>query len=294
MEERQLRFILTGSSARKLRRSGTNLLGGRAIQKPMYPFTPQELGSEFDLETVLSVGSLPLVWRSPDRRATLQAYVQMYLKVEIQAEAIVRNLPGFARFLPIAALFHGQTLNVSSLARDAGVARMTVADYIEILEDTLLAFRLSAFEGKLRVRERKHPKLYWVDPGIVRAAKSRLDPVHSEEAGSLFEGWIATLLKLHGEQDGLFDRMHYWAPVAGRTVEVDFLLSRGREFVAIESKYAEEVQNSHLRGLRAIALLSGVKRRILVHRGRRPLRTEDGIEVLPVDDFLDLIRDKKL
>src|SRR5262249_34453636 len=160
---RRLRFALTGSSARKLRRGGTNLLGGRAREITMFPFVPEELGESFRLERALRHGTLPLVWDSPEPAETLKAYVQTYLREEIQAEAVLRNLPGFARFLPIAGLMHGQTLNVASLARDAGVARQTVAGFVEILEDTLLATTLGAFEARLRVRERRHRKLYLFD-----------------------------------------------------------------------------------------------------------------------------------
>src|SRR5262249_32263367 len=149
------------------------------------------LGAEFDLDTALMVGTLPIIWQAPSRPEALVAYVQLYLREEIQAEALVRNLPGFARFLPVAAMFHGQTLNLASLARDAGVSRRTVNGYVEIIEDTLLAFRLPAFEARMRVRERRHPKLYWVDAGIVRALKRQLGPLSAEERGSLFEGWIA-------------------------------------------------------------------------------------------------------
>ena len=159
-----LRFILTGSSARKLKQAGVNLLGGRALHTRMYPFLPHELGADFDFDTVLRHGSLPVVWNAADRAAALRSYVQLYLKEEIKGEALVRNLAGFARFLPVAALFHGQTLNVASAARDAEVSRTTLAGYVEILEDTLVAFRLPAYDPKLRVRERKHPKLYWIDP----------------------------------------------------------------------------------------------------------------------------------
>src|SRR2546422_5462626 len=177
MEKGKLRFALTGSSARKLRRGGVNLLAGRAVTKLMFPFTPAELGSDFHLDRALSTGTLPVIWTREDSEEALQAYVQMYLKEEVKAEALVKNLPGFARFLPISALFHGQTLSISSLARDAGVARTTVAGYLEILEDTLLVSSLPAFQGKLRVREKKHPKLYWIDPGLVRALKRLRGPL---------------------------------------------------------------------------------------------------------------------
>ena len=176
IEERHLRFALLGSSARKLKHAGVNLLAGRALSRVMLPLLPEELGEDFDLDRILTSGSVAVILQSEAPEESLRAYVQMYLKQEIQAEALVRNLPGFARFLPIAALFHGQVLNTAGLARDAGVARTTVAGYLDILADTQLAWLLPAFEARLRVKERQHPKLYWVDPGVVRAARGEFHP----------------------------------------------------------------------------------------------------------------------
>jgi len=212
IEQRGLRFALLGSSARKLKAAGTNLLAGRATWKTIFPFTPEELGGDFSLEAVLTHGSIPLVWSAEDPRRALEAYVQLYLREEIRAEALVRNLPGFVRFLPIAALFHGQVVNVSGIARDAGTARTTVVGYLDILEDTLLATRLPAYEARLKVRERKHPKLYWVDPGLVRAAKRQLGPLAIEERGALLEGWVFTLLRTYAEERELYDEIFYWSP----------------------------------------------------------------------------------
>ncbi len=197
IEERRLNFILTYSSARKLKRADVNLLAGRAILRRMHPFIPSE---------------------------------------EVKAEALARNLPGFARFLPVAAVLHGQTVNVSGAARDAEISRTTLSGYIEILEDTLLAFCLPAFEGKLRVRERKHPKLYWIDPGLVRAMGNRFGSLHPEERGVLFEGWMPSLLRAHRDYTGLFDEFYYWAPATARQTEVDFLLRRDERYNAIETK----------------------------------------------------------
>src|SRR5207245_1530934 len=149
--------------------------------------------------------------------------VHSYVNVEIQAAALVRSLAGFARFLPNAALLHGQVVNVSSLARDAGVARTTVNDYLEILEDTLLAFRVPGFEARLRVRERKHPKLYWVGEGLVRAATDQLGPLAVEERGPLFEGLVANCLRAWNDYRGLYDELNYWAPTEARGLEVDLL-----------------------------------------------------------------------
>ena len=284
IEARGRRFALLGSSARKLRAAGTNLLAGRATRKEMFPLVPEELGEDFDLERTLRVGSLPLVLASEEPRRTLRDYVALYLREEIRAEAVVRNLGGFVRFLPIAALLHGQTLSVSGIARDAGVARSTVAGYLDVLEDTLLASRLSAFEAKLRVRERRRPKLYWTDPGLVRAAKGLHGPLAPEERGALFEGWMHGLLRAYAEERGLFDDIHYWSPAESR-VEVDFLLRRGNDFLAIESKTGERYHTAMLRGLRAVDGLSGLTRRVLVYGGRRSFRTDDGIEIWPAVRF---------
>jgi predicted AAA+ superfamily ATPase len=294
MEERRLRFALCGSSARKLKQSGTNLLAGRAARKVMHPFVPEEIGRSFDLEDTLRWGALPVVWASDERRAALEAYVQLYLREEIQAEALVRNLPGFARFLPVAALFHGQALNAAGLARDAQVARTTVLGYLSVLEDTLLAFTLPAYEAKLRVKERRHPKLYWCDPGLVRAVKRQFDAPTAEERGALLEGWIAQCLRAYHDYRGLFDEWFYWAPAEASLTEVDFLLRRGREFVAIEVKAGRTFAEQTARGLKAVADVRGVVRRILVYCGDRALRTADGIDVLPVGRFVREIEEATL
>ena len=294
IEELRLRFALLGSSARKLKTAGTNLLAGRALWRTMYPFVPEELGDAFDLESTLQFGSIPLIVAAEDRAATLAAYVQLYLREEIRGEALVRNLPGFVRFLPIAALAHGQVVNVSSIARDAGTARSTVQGYLEILEDTLLAWRLAAFETRLRVRERKHPKLYWIDPGLVRAVKKQTGVVSPEEAGPLFEGWIHTLLRAYGETGSLFDEIAYWAPAEAQSVEVDFLLQRGGEHLALEVKAGTRFAPPWLSGLRAIGDLPRLARRILVYPGTRELRTPEGIEVWPLGKLLTALAEGTL
>ena len=294
IEELGLRFALLGSSARKLKTAGTNLLAGRALWRTMYPFVPQELGAAFDLESTLQFGSIPLVVASEDRAATLAAYVQLYLREEIRGEALVRNLPGFVRFLPIAALAHGQVVNIAGTARDSGTARTTVQGYLEILEDTLLAWRLAAFETRLRVRERKHPKLYWLDPGLVRAIKKQVGAVSSEEAGSLFEGWIHTLLRAYGDTGQLFDEIAYWAPAEARSVEVDFLLQRGGEHLALEVKAGERFTPAWLSGLTAIGGLPRLARRVLVYTGTRELRTPEGIEVWPLARLLTALAEGTL
>ena len=133
--------------------------------------------------------------------------MQLYVREEIKAEALVRNLPAFLRFLPVAALFHGQVINIAGLARDSAAARTTVEGYLAILQDTLLAALLPAFESQLRVRERKHPKLYWTDPGIVRAAKRQSGPIGAEERGPLLEGLILMTMQAHNGNKRFFDEI---------------------------------------------------------------------------------------
>jgi len=293
ISERGVRFALLGSSARKLKTAGTNLLAGRALRKTMHPLTAAELGDDFGLDEALHVGTMPLVWTASDRRAVLESYAQLYLREEIRAEAAVRNLGSFVRFLPTAALMHAQTVNAASLARDAGIARSTVNGYLEILSDTLLTTQLPAFEARLRVRERRRPKLYWADPGVVRAVKRQLGPVTAEERGPLLEGWVLGSLRAHNESRDLYDDIGYWAATESPT-EVDFVLTRGREHLAVEVKAAERYNTTMLKGLRAIADLPGLARRILTYRGRHSFRTEDGIEVWPIDELHEALRTNQL
>lgn len=294
IEQRRLRFVLTGSSARKLRRTGVNLLGGRALRRLMYPLTPVEMGSAFRLETALRFGTLPLVVQAESPAETLTAYVQMYLKEEIQAEALVRNLPGFSRFLPVAALFHGQVLNLSNVARDAGITRSTAQGFFEILEDTLMAARLPALDTRLRVREKRHPKFYWVDPGIVRAARRNLQVPAAEEQGSLLEGFVHMLLCCQRDVFGEIDEISYWSPAEAKQTEVDFVLKKGREFVAVEVKAVQRLRPEHLAGLEAIAGLPGLGRRILVYLGRERLTKSGSIEILPFAHFARLLEQREL
>ena len=192
------------------------------------------------------------------------------------------------------ALFHGQVINIAGLARDAATARTTIEGYLGILQDTLVATLLPAFEAKLRVRERQHPKLYWVDPGLARAAKRQLGPVAAEERGPLLEGLVLTILRAHNGDSDLFDEVSYWAPAQARQTEVDFLLRRGRDFLAVEVKAQPRFSTPQLAGLRAVGELPRLTRRILVYLGDRHLRTEDGIDVWPLERFAAAVADRSL
>lgn len=294
IEERRLKFLLLGSSARKLRRAGVNLLGGRALRLRLAPLQPEELGANFSLHDMMRFGSLPLILVAENRSAQLEAYVELYLKEEIHAEALVRNLPGFSRFLRVAALFHGQVLNVESLARDVGVARTTVQGFLDILEDTLIASRLPAFESRLRVKEKRHPKLYWLDNGVMRAAKRNFAEVAEEERGALFEGIVAQCLWASHDLKKLdFDQLAYWAVGGTQHVEVDFVISNGKDVIAIEAKATQRLRSEHFVGLKAIEPLSGLKRRILLYEGEDS-RISDGIEVWPFARFLEALSNQTL
>jgi len=287
IEEKQLHFVLCGSSARKLKRAGVNLLAGRALHRSMHPFVPEEIGDQFELEEALHYGLLPIVWDSTAKVETLSAYAQLYLKEEIQAEALVRNLPGFARFLPLAALFHGRTINVSNIASEAGVARTTAAGYLDILEETLLCFRLPAYEARLRVRERKLPKWYWCDPGVVRVMKRTTAPPAPEERGALFEGMVAQLIRAYKDYRFICDEMYYWAPSGRSGIEIDFLLIRGANLMAVEAKSGATFRDDWCKGLRAVAQLEGLQRRIVVYPDGPVMKTQDGIDILPFRRFAE-------
>lgn len=293
IETKRLRFALLGSSARKLKAAGVNLLAGRALPRTMFPLSAAELGDDFDLERALRFGTVPLIWTNDAPAQALEAYAQLYLREEIRAEALVRNLPGFARFLPIAALFNAQTINIAGIARAAGVARTTVEGYLDILEDTLLTFRLPAFEARLRVRERKLPKLYWVDAGVVRAVKRQLGAVAAEERGPLFESWVVTTLRTHAQVRELYDGIFYWSPHQS-AVEVDVVLQRGGELLAIEAKATDRYRTDLLKGLRQLDPLPKLVRRVLVYTGERAFRAADGIEVWPAGRFADAVAEGNL
>jgi len=281
IESRRLKFALCGSSARKLRKAGVNLLAGRALSRTLYPFQPDELPGPFDVEDALRYGTLPVAWGSPAREEKLDAYIMTYLKEEVQAEALVRNLPGFARFIAVAALLHGQAINATNIARDCGISRPTVEAHLDILEQTLLCVRLRAYEGKLRVKERKHPKLFWIDPGLVRAAKQQLQPtLAAEERGHLFEGLVCTTLLAYRDYRRAFADLRYWAAGSSPETEVDFLAIRDDRMVAIEVKSGAVFNETWCKGLRAFGTPPGVVRRLVVCPDTPDMRLPDGIEVL--------------
>ena len=287
-EPSRFRFLLSGSSARKLRRGQANLLPGRVQVHRLHPLTVHELGGAFHLDRVLAHGTLPGIYREPDpetRGADLRSYTDSYLREEVQAEALVRNVGGFARLLDLVAAASGRLLNVHNLSQDAGLGYETARRYLEVLEDTLVAFRVPAWSGSDRANLIRHGKLFLFDIGVRNALLRRpLDRPLDDERGLLLEHLVA--LELHQRlQSFLPDAsLHHYRTRHG--VEVDFVLSLGRETWGIEVKSSRRIHTSMLRGLKGFAYRNPqVTRRILVFLGPRA-QTIDGIEILPLQDFL--------
>ncbi|MCP9471046.1 MAG: ATP-binding protein [Nitrospira sp.] len=280
IDDRRVRFLLTGSSARSLKRKGLNLLGGRARTKRLHPLCFRELGQEFDLVKALDRGLLPPLYFSDSPHEDLQAYVGSYLKEEIAAEAVVRNLPAFSRFLTVAALCNGRMLNYSEIASDAQVPKSTVQEYFHILRDTLLGDDLPAWKRTEKRKPLATAKFYFFDVGIVRyLQKRRLLQEGSPEFGEAFEAYVHHELKTYCDYEGVPD-LAYWRSTSN--FEVDFILN---DRTAIEVKAKTNVSERDLRGLYALREERLLKHYIVVSREMTPRRV-DGIEVLPWRDFL--------
>ena len=281
IEERGLRFLLTGSSARALRRKGVNMLGGRGSDRVMHPFCWRELGDRFSVNRAINHGLLPPHYLSDEPDEALASYVDRYLTEEIAAEGLARNLPRFARFLQTAATTNAQMINYSNVARDAQVPRQTVVQWYDVLRDTLIAFELPAWPRTVRRKAIEAAKFYFFDTGIVRALR-RLPPVSEASAdfGEFFEHYV--LLELRAWIDYRKPRtpLAWWRSRSG--YEVDFVLD-GR--IAIEASSTRHVQRKHLRSLRALAQERLVERSIVVCREERP-RFDDGVEIWPLEFFL--------
>lgn len=284
--ERKLgqQFVLTGSSARKLRRQGVNLLGGRAVQKTLHPYIAAELGSRFSLSKALRQGMLPLIWAADDPGATLKAYSGLYLREEVQMEGLVRNVGSFARFIEAISFSHASVLNLSNVARECQVSRKTVEGYLEILEDLLLGFRIAVFSKRAKRELATHPKFYFFDAGVFRANRPAgpLD-APSELDGLAFEGLVAQHLRAWCDYSTGNNQLHYWQTRS--QVEVDFVVYGESGLHAIEVKNTSHVRATDLRGLISFAEDYPQSRLYFVYRGKERLK-QDGVLCLPGDEFL--------
>ena len=277
------RFVLTGSSARKLRRGGVDLLGGRAVHRTLHPFMAAEL-PDFDLARALRIGLLPLVVGASDPAGVLDAYASLYLDQEVRAEGLTRNVGAFTRFLEAIAFSHGAQLNVSAVARECEVERKVAAGYVGILEDLLLAFRLPVFRRRARRATATHDKLYLFDAGVFRSLRPKgpLDRPEERE-GQALEGLVAQHLRAWAAYSGHDANLYFWRTRAG--AEADFVVYGETGLLALEVKNAARVHSNDLRALRAFREDYPEAEAALLYRGRERLRI-DGIRCLPVEDFL--------
>lgn len=290
IENRKLRFILCGSSARKVKRGRGNLLGGRAVRYELQPLVYPEI-PDFSLERALNAGLLPRHYQSKSPQQLLQAYVGDYLKEEIAAEALTRNIPAFSRFLQIAALTNGELTNYNNIASECGVSAPTVKEYFNILEDTLIGRMLPAFRKRAKRRLIGAPKFFFFDIGIVAhlTRRGKVEP-GSELFGRAFEHLIYMELNAHSGYSEINYPIAYWKTASG--FEVDFVL--GDHEIAIEIKGTDMVTNKHMKGIRAFKEEYHARSYIVVSMDTNPRRTEDGVEILPWHVFLDRLWDNDI
>jgi predicted AAA+ superfamily ATPase len=282
IEARGTRFLLTGSSARKLRRGGVNLLGGRARTRYLHPLSWHELGARFDLGRALERGLLPSIYFSDDPRADLDAYTGTYLQQEIVAEGATRNVPAFSRFLRVAALCNATMVNFTNVASDAQVPRTTVYEYFEILKDTLLLHEVPAWKASVKRKPLVSSKYYFFDVGVASALQGRRVSPATPEFGAAFETWLLHELVCHRDYVSGAP-VRYWRSTSG--FEVDFILG---DHTAIEVKAKENVSAQDLRSLRALAEEKKLKRYLCV--SLEPRRREvQNVSVLPYRAFLEAL-----
>ncbi len=289
MEQRRLRFVLCGSSARKLRRSGVNLLAGRAKTLTMFPLASAEVGFKVEHGNVLQYGTLPMAYTSHEPVQYLRAYVETYLQEEVKFEALTRNIGAFSRFLEVASLHNGSITNLSNIAREAHVARQTVSSYFEILIDTLVGTWLPAWKLKRATKQIAQPKFYFFDSGVARAVSGRLPyPPSREELGPLFETYILHEMRAFLAYSGKHYPLFFWGTHHG--AEVDSILETRRGYVAIDLKSTVQWDKRYIRGMTRLSESLGPEnvRCYGVYLGGRRL-TSGTVTVLPCRTFLEML-----
>ncbi len=284
IEDKKIKFLITGSSARKLRKEGVNLLGGRASKATLLPFIYEELQmlGEKSLEEIFLRGMLPPAWDDDDPDAFLDDYISTYLQDEIAAEGVTRNLPGFANFLQMAALQSGEQLNYTKIANDIGITRQSVANWYQVLEDTLIGFQLPPWKKSKKRKSVSITKFYLFDVGVTRKLSEIDVPSDTQtDYGRLLENFIAMELKAWHDYNRMKDSLCYWRTENG--TEVDFVIG---DEIAIEVKATRNPTARNLSGLKRIGEEKDFRYRILVCRESTPRLTDEGILILPWQDFL--------
>ncbi|MFM8453922.1 MAG: ATP-binding protein [Gammaproteobacteria bacterium] len=285
----RIQFILTGSNARKLKRVGVDLLGGRAWRCTLHPFMAVELGAVFDFKAALQGGLLPLLHNNKDDRSTgLEAYIDLYLKEEIQTEGLVRNLDNFSRFLQAVSFSHGSVCNISNMANECGVKRKTTEGYLSILEDLLLAYKIPVFSKKAKRDLVQHSKLYLFDVGVFRSLRPHGPLDQPEEIdGMALEGLVAQHLRAWVEYSSKSYELYYWRTRS--QVEVDFVLYGQDVFWGIEVKNTQNPNPKDFRGLKTFLEDYPMAKAILLHRGKEFFR-RDQILCMPCEEFLKTLK----
>lgn len=288
IEERHIRFLLTGSSARKLKRGGANMLAGRAWRAQFFPFVSAEI-PDFNLLRFLNFGGLPRVYLSSKPFEELKAYVQLYVREEVKNEALTRKMENFVRFLDVMAASNGQEVNYQSLASDSGVPARTIENYIDILKDTLLGFELLPFTFTSKRKAISRSKFYFFDPGVSNYISKKLPMSEgSSSFGDSFEHWIILELRAYLSLARLDFPLYYWRTTLKD--EVDLIV--GNE-IAIEIKSTEQVHDKHLKGLKKLREEGKLKSYFIISRD--PVsRTIDGIKAFNYQDFLALLWSGKI
>ncbi len=279
---KDIRFVLCGSSARKLKHGHGNLLGGRALHCELHPLSFSEI-PDFDLQKALNRGLLPRHYSSDSYQRRLSAYIGDYLKEEIMAEALTRNIQAFSNFLDIAGMSNGEIINFSNIARECSVSAPTVKEYYQILNDTLMGRFIPAFRKRAKRRIIEAPKFYFFDVGVVNSLTKRkgIEP-GSELYGKAFEHFIYQEIVAYSDYHNANIEITYWRTASG--FEVDFILN---DQVALEVKSTTTIQSHHLKGLRAIHDDHPEIKRIVVSTDQRSRRTEDNLLILPWKQFLE-------
>lgn len=287
-EQQRHKFILTGSSARKIKRVGADLLGGRVSKFTLHPFMASELGDKFKLSSALKYGLIPVILNDENPLEALQAYINLYLQEEIQAEGLVRNLENFARFLEVMTFSHASILNISNIAQECQVKRKTVENYIQILEDLLLAFQLKIFSKRAQRALSSHPKFYLFDAGVYQALRPQgpLDTV-DELNGAALEGLIAQHLRAWIDYSQEKNELFFWRTRSG--VEVDFVIYGRSGLWGIEIKNAKQIKNQDLSGLRAFKEDYPIAKLLCLYRGQDILNIND-IICIPCEAFLSQLK----
>ena len=287
IEKRGFRFVLTGSSARRLRRENANLLAGRALTRHLYPLTAAELGDDFDLARALRYGCLPAACAAEDPRLFLNSYVRTYLQEEVRQEGLTRNLPAFSRFLEAASFSQGAPLNLSAVARDCVVHRKVVENYFSILRDTLLSYELPVFARRAKRELTSRVKFYFFDAGVFRALRPAGPyDADSELGGLALETLVLQEIAARNSYENDAYRLYYWRTRQG--LEVDFVLYGERGFKAIEVKHSDRARARDFKGLRRFKKDHPEAELMFVYLGSRR-RHEDGVEIIPAQDFFQNI-----